>query len=483
MSPGIATVVFVAFILGLFWLDRDPEAKTSGALWIPVIWLSIVCSRQVGEWLQMSPPTDRASDLLEGSPIDRLVYSCLLAIGLIVLLKRRQLSGLLRANGVIAFFFFYCAVSLLWSDFPEVAFKRWTKAVGDLVMVLIVLSDREPLAAFKRLVARLAYVLIPLSVLFIEYYPELGGGRDERTGHSFFVGVTLNKNTLGVICLCLGLGTLWRFLAVYQGRESTRRIRRMIANGIILAMVLWLFYLMDSMTSLSSFVMASALLLAANSRPVMRRPAVIHLLVASMLAFSASVLFLGVNPEALHAMGRNSTLTDRTYLWPRLLSLVRNPWFGTGFESFWLGPRVEELWRLDPWRPNEAHNGYLEVYLQLGWMGVALLMVLLATGYRTVFHALRRNHPAASLWLAYFLVGLVYNYTEAAFFKIQAPAWLFFLFAIVSVPAVSCQKSRPASEELDSTFWPGQSQAETVNVAGGLEQLWCDQPSHTSSDF
>src|SRR5262249_4803600 len=153
-------------------------------------------------------------------------------------------------------------------------------------------------------------------------------------------------------------------------------------------------------------------------------------------AIPASVLFLGAHPDALHAMGRNSTLTERTDLWAETLSLVRNPLFGTGFESFWLGPRLEEMWRMNSWRPGEAHNGYLEVYLQLGWMGVTLLGVVLAKGYLTVFRALRRNDPAASLWLAYFLVGLVYNFTEAAFFRMQAPAWLFFLFAIVSVPAV-----------------------------------------------
>src|SRR5262245_26325121 len=141
MSPEIATVGFVAGILGLFWLDRNQEAKTSRALWIPVVWLSIACSRDVSVWLQMSSPLDTASQMLEGNPIDRLVHTCLLAIGLIVLVRRRQLTRrLLRANGLIVFFFFYCAVSLLWSDFPYVAFKRWTKAVGDLVMVLIILS-------------------------------------------------------------------------------------------------------------------------------------------------------------------------------------------------------------------------------------------------------------------------------------------------------------------------------------------------------
>src|SRR5438128_196474 len=150
MPPWIASLVFGFLILGLFWLDRDQRSRTSGALWIPVVWLSLACSRSVGQWLQLGTPMNLADEYLEGSPIDRLAYMGLLVIGLIVLANRRRRVGrILRANGPILLFFLYCAVSFLWSDFPDVAFKRWTKAIGDLVMVLVVLSDREPSAAAK----------------------------------------------------------------------------------------------------------------------------------------------------------------------------------------------------------------------------------------------------------------------------------------------------------------------------------------------
>lgn len=435
MSPEIATVICAAGILGLFWLDRNQKARTSVALWIPVIWLSIACSRGVSQWLQTGTPLVTASQVEEGSPLDRLVWSCLLAVGIAVLLTRRKVGKVLRANGPILFFFLYCALSLLWSDFPLVALKRWSKALGDLVMVLIVLTDPQPLAAFKRLLARLTFVLIPLSLLFIKYFPGLGMGWSPWTGSAIYTGVTNNKNTLGAICLCFGLGSLWRFMAAYQDRGASGRVRQMIAYEVILAMVFWLFWLMDAKTSMSCFLMASVLLLAGNSRAVIRRPWIVHLLVVSMLAVSASVVFLDVSPAALQALGRNPTLTDRTVIWGQMLSQVRDPVFGTGFESFWLGPRLDALWRLNPMlRPNEAHNGYLEIFLNLGWMGVALLGFILAAGYRTVFKAWRSNDSRGSLLLAYFFVGLVFNFTEAAFFRMLAPTWLFVLFAMVSVP-------------------------------------------------
>ena len=448
MSPGIATVVYALLILGLFWLDRDPKARTSAALWIPTIWLLLASSRSVSQWLQMGSRMDSPGQLTDGSPLDRLVYTGLLALGLIVLARRRDVGRLLQLNRPVVLFFFYCALSLLWSDFPDVAFKRWTKALGDFVMILIVLTDREPTNAIKRLLARTTYLLIPLSLLLIKYYPDIGRTYGRWDWKTYYTGVTLDKNTLGVICLFLGLGSLWRFLLAFQDPKDTGRLRRLTAHGLILAMVLRLFWIINSMTSLSCFLIASALLLATAFRPVVRRPAVVHWLVAAVLCASISVLFLGFSPGVLKTMGRDPTLTARTEIWTVVLSIANNSLVGTGFESFWLGPRLEKIWSVYSWGPAEAHNGYLEIFLNLGWVGLALLALVIAAGYRTVVAAYRRHLPTGNLWLAYFVVGLIYNFTEAAFFRMMAPAWIFFLLAITGVPESQYPKIRTSAEKV-----------------------------------
>jgi len=80
-----------------------------------------------------------------------------------------------------------------------VALKRWTKAVGDLVMVLIVLTDSDRPAAIKRFLARIGFLLVPTSILLIKYYPHLGLAWSE--GRTFFIGVAQDKNMLRLICL------------------------------------------------------------------------------------------------------------------------------------------------------------------------------------------------------------------------------------------------------------------------------------------
>jgi exopolysaccharide production protein ExoQ len=82
---------------------------------------------------------------------------------------------------------------------------------------------------------------------------------------------------------------------------------------------------------------------------------------------------------------------------------------------------------------NEAHNGYLEIYLNLGWAGIALLGLVILTGFPKVLRALRLDTESGKLMLAYFILGLIYNFTEAGF-KMMNPVWIFFLLAIMAVP-------------------------------------------------
>lgn len=443
MTNGIAAVVFALAIAGLFWLDRDPKSRTSKALWIPVLWLLIVGSRNISAWLGATPTIVAPNAYLDGSPLDRFVFTILLVSGLMVLISRgKKVRVLLLKNGPIVLFFAYCALSILWSDFPGVAFKRWNKGVGDLVMVLIVLTDSDPIAATKRFLARTGFLLLPISVLFIKYYPELGRGYNAFTWTRFFVGVTESKNSLGMICMLSGLGATWRLLREFHGEGGTRRTGPLVAQCTLLAMALWLMWIANSVTSLSCFLVAGGLMVLTSRPALVRRRAVVHILVAVTLAISFSALFLNSGAGLLEDMGRDATLTGRTEIWSDVLSMNTNPLLGTGFESFWLGPRLEQMWAKWYWHPNEAHNGYIEVYLELGWIGEGLLALLLATGYWRIVGAVCLQQKAAILMLAYFVVAVIYNFTESAI-RILHPAWIFLLWGTIAASETPVREGVP----------------------------------------
>jgi len=463
MSPQNATIAFVLGILGLFVLNRDRKVQTSPVLWIPVMWVWICGSRAMSQWLAIIGFSDAAGSvaspdqLIDGSPIDRAVFTALLVVGMVVLVRRsRQVAALLRANLPIVLFFLYCAVSIFWSDYPGVAFRRWIKALGDPVMVLIVLTDPNRTAAIKRFLARVGFLLVPLSILFIKYYGDLGRAFDSTTGAPMYIGITTGKNLLGMICLISIIAAEWSFFQAFPGRGRRTRVGPLVATGTLLAMGLWLFWLANSMTSLSCFLLASCVMAATRFRLVIRRPSLVHFFILAVVCVSASVLFLNLGGGVLETMGRDPTLTGRTGVWKLVLTMTGNPVFGTGFESFWLGPRLEKIWSVYWWHPNEAHNGYIEVFLNLGWVGVALFAALLITSYRNVFDAFRRDPEMGRLKLAYFVVAVVFNFTEAAM-KMLDPVWILFLMAAIVVPGngVRTKRSRaPAPPPINAQVTP-----------------------------
>lgn len=454
MPLEIATFVFVIVILGLFVLDRDSGAHPSKVLWIPVMWLLINASRPVSVWLQVGPTMDSPDQYLDGSPLDALVFGTLVTAGLIVLIWRgRQAGRLLRANAPILLFLFYCLLSTLWSDYSFVAFKRWVKAAGDVVMVLVVLTDLDPSSAIKRLLTRVSFLLVPLSVLFIKYYPDLGRSYNPWTWEPMYSGVTMGKNLLGMTCVVCGLGSLWCFIAAYQGQKGRERTRRLIAHGVILAMVLWLFWMANSMTSFSCLIIAGGVMIMTSLARFAGRIGVVHVLVVTVVCISLFALFLDPGGSLVQSLGRDPTLTGRTAIWGVTLSLVRSPLLGTGFESFWLGNRLQKVWDgLNENGIQEAHNGYLEVYLNLGWVGVTLLAVLIVAGYRNVIATLRRNPGLGRISLAFFVAGMVYSFTEAGF-RMMSPVWISFLLAAMAVPESAPWEEAPTvAVDRASTF-------------------------------
>lgn len=391
-------------------------------------------------WLQLGGPAS-VSTVEDGSPVDRFVYSILLLLAIIILARRqKRLQRLLRGQAPILLFVGYCLVSIVWSDFPTVAFKRWIKLLTDVLMVFVVVTDPHPVSAVKRFLARSVFVLVILSVLFIKYYPHLGRLYDDWTGAVQYSGVGYNKNSLGGLCLFLGSGYLWLLLESVNNEH--KRLMVLLPTFILLAAILWLLTLSHSATSFACFLMGATLIVWTRIRFVQRRPILFHFPAIGMIAISAGVLFFNLSSFAFEVLGKDSTLTDRTNLWDDLLKMAKDPILGTGYESFWLGDRLEYIWSIYWWRPNQAHNGYIELYINLGWIGVALFTTILAVAYIQIARAIRSGDSYASLRLAWIVIAVVYNFTEASF-RMQNRAWVYTLFAAVGVPWLL---RRPSSE-------------------------------------
>jgi exopolysaccharide production protein ExoQ len=436
MPLAIATPLCFLFTLTLYFLNRDRNSRVSLALWVPVIWVSICASRMVSQWLGgVGEATGKEFE--QGNSFDAAIFASLLVVGLAILLgreRRARVAAILRTNKPLILFLLYCLLSVTWSDFPVVALKRWTKALGDLTMVLIVLTDSNPTASLRQFLARPGFALVPLSILLIRYYPSLGREYSSWTGEAFNIGVATGKNGLGYVCLIFGLGCFWSLLDALRAKERPRLKGPILAQAATLALTFWLFRLAHSATSFACFMIGSGLMTIARVRSFARKPLLVTLVVGALLFVVLYGLLINPSVGLVEAVGRDATLTGRLDIWNDVLPLTVSPLFGAGYESFWLGPRLEKIWSKS-WgeRPNQAHNGYLEVYLDLGWVGLALLGLVMIWGFWGTVRTLRSSSTMGRLKLAFFVVAAVYNLTEHGFRELH-PVWIIFLFAVTVIP-------------------------------------------------
>jgi exopolysaccharide production protein ExoQ len=430
MPPPVATVLTLAFIIFLFRRDIREKPDVSSALWLPLIWLVIACSRGLSQWLYLfGLPVSGAVSVEEGSPLDAWFFFALIAAGSCVLAKRQvRVSEVIQNNGWLIAFLLYCFISIAWSDFPFVAFKRWIKILGHPIMALIILTEPNPDQAIKTLLKRCAYVVVPVSILFIKYYPQWGMGFDEW-GTAMSTGITTNKNALGADCLILGYFFFWYLLQTWQtDRNTWRRNELRLIAGFLIGIWL-LFSKAHSATALTSLLVGVLVVVFVGIRSINKNFIGRYLLTALVLLVVAELAF-GISGRFSEALGRGVGLSGRTVLWTHLLELHTNPILGTGFESFWLGERPKLLEGIFFYLPNEAHNGYLETYLTLGLIGLFLLIGLFVATFRKIRLELFRNFEWGRYRLGFFAAMVVYNWTEAAFRTVSATWFIFYIIAM-----------------------------------------------------
>jgi exopolysaccharide production protein ExoQ len=434
LSSYLALFLTIALIVWLFRRDIRERPNITGGLWLPLIWLVLGCSRSVSAWLNIfGLPVSGGASVEEGSPLDAWFYFALIIAGFCVLAKRQvRLSEVVSHNGWLLAFLVFCLISIIWSDFPFIALKRWIKVLGHPIMALIVLTEPDPEEALARLMKRCAYVVVPVSILFIKYYPELGRGFSPWGGAET-TGITTNKNILGAVCLILGYFFFWYLLQTWQrSRSIWRRNELRLIAGFGIG-IWWLFSQAHSATAVTAFLVGASIVMFVASRAINKNLGT-YLLAALVILIVAEAEF-GISGHLSESLGRGSELSGRRGLWTALLDLHTNPVVGAGFESFWLGDTPRQLEGIFFFIPNEAHNGYLETYLTLGIIGVFLLIGLFVATFRKIRLELFRNFEWGRYRLGFLVALILYNWTEAAF-KTLSPLWFVFYLIATDYPRI-----------------------------------------------
>jgi len=450
MPPQVALLLCTLFVVSLLRLERRVSSSVSSASWIPTLWLMAVASKPLGIWF------GTAGDPEAGSPLDRLFLSALLFLAVTGLFRRQfNWSTALSVNRWLILLLGYMLLSTAWSDLTFVAFKRWTRELIMVLMLFLLLSEINPAEAFASVLRRVAYILMPFSLLLIKYYPALGVAYGRWSGELMWIGMTVHKNCLGRLCMIVSAFLIWDSLRRWRAGSLWSDRWRTVADCGVLMIALYMLRgpgKAYSATSIATLLVGIATLLGlqwlrrCNFLPSGRCVAAGLL---GLFVFGVAAPFVGGANVARFsgALGRDDTLTGRTQTWAELVPLVKErPILGVGFGSFWTAARREF------YEMSHGHNGYLDVLLDLGAVGIFVWVGVLVTYAEKAAVALTLDYDRAALAIALLAMSAVYNTSESALSDMSEFLTAVAVWAASLFPSERCvYLPAPAFEQCDFT--------------------------------
>ncbi len=439
MLPILALTLSLFFSGFLIIRDCVRRRNVSWAIWIPTILVMILASRPPSRWLQgraVSLGIENANEL-QTSTADQTFFLVVLGCALVVASFRKAEWGRIALNNLpIILFYLYFAMSIMWSSDPLGSSKRIMKDFGLLFVAGVIFTEKDPLQAMRAVFVRSAYLLIPLSVVFIKYYPNYGRAYSGG-GDMMFTGVTTQKNSLGEMILIFSLFLIWDYMEVRRAMKVVRFDRIPWELLFLLLMGIWLLRLSQSKTSLLCTAVSMVLLLRGRAlmSAMLSRVVLLGALMLPIFVFF-SQRFSSVIGPILHALGRDATFTGRTEIWSHISWDTVNPLIGAGYWNFWGGPggfAFNEL--VHEVIPN-AHDGYVDIYLDGGITGLLLLAIfLIFSGWRIsrrIGNSSDQNR-FQRMKFAILIAAIIFNLSESTFARIGL-IWFTTLLLVCDFP-------------------------------------------------
>jgi O-antigen ligase len=241
-----------------------------------------------------------------------------------------------------------------------------------------------------------------------------------------YPGYFTGKNLLGEFAAIAFLLALHEVL--YPG------IRRVLGIIIVIVTTLLLFW-SNSRTAHGLAILVPILggLTLFAARKLRVSPAIILLSIPLCYAVVSAITGIGMNRLSYMLYG-DSTFTGRSIIWDFAVSEIeRRPLFGWGYQSFWLvgpdAPSVVDAPGFVKMMPN-AHNGYYDTMLEMGYVGYLLLLIFITATLHGVGRMAERDRPRAWLLLSLALYVIIHNGLESTWMRAFDLMWV--VFAIVA---------------------------------------------------
>jgi O-antigen ligase len=342
--------------------------------------------------------------------INQVLYGSLFIIAVIILIPRKnELFNIIKNEKFLFSFVMLSLLSILWSEQSFITFKRIFQIIAIVLTCISFLlytdSAQEILKPFK-------YILYPYLILTLIVVLVIPGAKDPQF-HTWR-GFTSHKNLLGQVSLLSVI-----FCYIFYKMGSTAKGKAVAIFMLVLSVAL----LIGSFSSTSILTFAvlagigSLLFVDVIFEPIHIGRTVSFILLASIITIIIGVMlwFPEIQTAIPALFGKDITFSGRTDLWEYLLTEVQlKPLLGSGFSAFWVpeSHHIMMLYKAFVWLPGQAHNGYLDILLQTGFVGLGLILLTLIN-YFIYYFKTAKPHP----WVLFVFITIIINFQESTILR------------------------------------------------------------------
>jgi exopolysaccharide production protein ExoQ len=367
------------------------------------------------------------SDVSAGDPVTQILWLGVYAVTFVLIaLRWRQFVGVVTRDKLLLLLVALAVLSVLWSAAPETTLRRGVALVGTTAFGAY-LAARYTLGGQLRLLAWALGIAAVLSLISGLALPSYGISSDP-----LFVGdwqgIYNHKNALGND---MSLGAVVFLILAASNRGGRRWL---IWGCFVLAVCL--IVLSDSQTALIVLLALLALWPVYRSLRWRYTLALPFLIFAVLLGASVATWLVSNADTVLGAFGRDVTLSGRTELWSLVWDeILERPLLGYGYSGFWLGLEGESapIWLATGSEVPAADNGFLDLWLNLGLVGVAVFVAGFSVAFLRAAAWARASRTSEGIWPCIFLTFmLLYSVSESVFLRQNSTLWILYVSTVLS---------------------------------------------------
>lgn len=348
-----------------------------------------------------------------------IVFQLIYVITFFLLLLRWKKTLYSIQNGKLVTLSIGIAVaSVLWSFDPKMTLIRCVALIGTSLFGLYIATRytfKEQMSIFAWTFG-LVIVFSFATALILPKYGIMGG-----IHAGAWRGIYNHKNVLGKMMV------LSSFIFLVQDVNRKKRL----LNSLGLGASIILLVCAKSSSAISGFVILLAIFVVLKTLR-WRYEVMIPALLAILMVGVSGLLLVTQNMDVLFtAAGKDPTLTGRTDLWSWVLdSIWKHPWLGYGYGAFWQESNSEAVLvrYAAGWDVPNAHNGLLDLWVDLGILGTIILLLSIFNTLMKSFSILRKTENIIYIWPLLFLFNMsLANLTESTLMVRNDVFWVIYV--------------------------------------------------------